>query len=275
MKSFFAFALLFLLSCSPSTLCAQEVVVLSPNKECLEKKHLLVKECDCERGIFEPECVYAEDPLDPLESLNRGTFWVNDMLDMVLFEPISGMYKDLMPEVIRTRISYVLRNLSEPVVFANNLLQGELEDARVTLGRFVFNSTIGVAGIFDVATDWDLPYKKQDLGLTFASWGMTPGPYIVLPILGPSTARDAWGRIGDFSMDPINIYAPLLQANTRTGIQIVDAKADMLDLDIETSLDKYVTIRSMYIERRKALARGVEEQQAIDTPCPDEDDDDE
>lgn len=272
MKSFFIFSFLLFLTSNPSFLYAQEVVTLSANEECAKENQILAQECHCERGIFESECIHAEDPLDPLESLNRVTFWVNDMLDMVLFEPISGMYRDLVPEVLRIRISYVLRNLNEPVVFANNLLQGEFEDARVTLGRFIFNSTLGVAGIFDVATDWGLPYKKQDLGLTFASWGMTPGPYIVLPILGPSTARDAWGRAGDFSLDPINIWAPLIQANTRTGIQIVDAKADMLDLDIETSLDKYVTIRSMYIERRKALARGVEEQQTIDTPRPDEDD---
>ncbi len=221
----------------------------------------------------------SSEDTDPLEDLNRGIFWFNEFMDMVLIDPLSLMYKDLVPEFIRERIGYALRNLSEPIVFANNLLQGDLEGAHTTLGRFVVNSTVGLGGLFDVSTDLDLPYKKADFGLTLASWGIDDGIYLVLPILGPSNMRDAFGRLGDYAFDPINWWAycndKAAYSYGRTAAQILDAKTDNLELIDnlrENSLDFYAAIRTWYTERRKALSLGRTERTALDTPRPDDDD---
>ncbi len=233
------------------------------------------------REIIQSTSSAEEEEIDPFESFNRAIFALNQFLDMICIEPLSRMYRDLVPDFARERIGYTLRNLSEPVVFANNLLQGDLEGARVTLGRFVVNSTLGVGGLFDVSTDAGLPYKKEDFGLTLACWGVEAGPYLMLPILGPSTARDAWGRAGDYAMDPINWWAYHRKREaygyTRTGVQILDAKTDNLDLMDElksNSIDFYATIRAWYMERRKDLMLKKEGRQALDTPRPDDDDDD-
>jgi phospholipid-binding lipoprotein MlaA len=226
----------------------------------------------CEQKM-EPCLPLTLEENDPFEPLNRLTFGLNLGLDMIIIEPLAMIYVELLPEYVRDRIGYVLRNLGEPVVFVNNILQGEFEDARVTLGRFFLNSTFGVVGIFDVSTDWGFPYKKTDLGLTFASWGVESGPYLILPILGPSSARDGWGRLGDFFMDPINMYGYALHSGTRTGVQILDVKTDTIDFLRnlrEHSVDYYAAIRSWYAERRKSLIE--KEKIAIDTPRPDEDD---
>ena len=234
---------------------------------------------DAQERAIDLNVARAPEDNDPIEGFNRGVFAVNDVLDRFLFDRMAAMYRGVIPEVIRERVGYVLRNLSEPIVFTNNLLQGELGDAGDTLSRFLINSTVGVAGIFDVSTDWGVDYKKEDFGLTLASWGAGPGPYIVLPILGPSNLRDSFGRIGDYAFDPINWWAysedKAVYSNARTGAQILDAKADNLDLlkDLRNnSIDYYATIRTWYHERRKDLRKGTEERTALDTPRPDNDD---
>ena len=219
----------------------------------------------------------AEEENDPLEPVNRVIFDFNETVDGYLLEPVSVIYKEAFPEFVRERVGYVLRNLSEPIVLVNNLLQGELEDAEGTLRRFLINSTVGVAGIFDVSTDLDIPYKKKDFGLTLASWGCGPGPYLVLPILGPSNLRDSFGRIGDYAFDPINWWAyttdNAVYSNARTGVQIVDAKTDNLEVinDLrKNSIDYYYSLRAWYNARRKDLI--LKEREALDTPRPDDDD---
>ena len=214
---------------------------------------------------------------DPFESLNRGVFWFNDIVDRFFLDRISEMYKGVVPEFMRQRVGYVLRNLSEPIVLTNNILQGEMGDAEDTLRRFLINSTVGVGGIFDVSTDLEIPYKKEDFGLTLAAWGVESGPYLVLPILGPSNLRDTLGRIGDYSIDPINWWAYCegkeVYSNARTGIQILDAKTDNLEIinDLrENSIDFYASLRAWYHERRKDLI--LKERHALDTPRPDEED---
>lgn len=214
---------------------------------------------------------------DPLEPINRVTFGVNSFLDDILFDPISAMYVGVVPEFLRERVGYFLRNLSEPIVLVNNILQGEMQDAEDTLRRFAINSTVGLGGIFDVSTDLDIPYKREDFGLTLASWGFEEGPYIVLPILGPSNLRDTIGRIGDYGFDSINWLAYFTDDNafysyTRTGAQALDAKADNIDIitDLKTnSIDPYVTFRSWYTERRKSLS-SKNEGRVIETAQPDD-----
>lgn len=267
MKSFFK--LFLILSLNLSALHAMQEGEAPRSKNCITGDLEAAPYYEC-GGLFPSEAV--EDN-DPLESLNRIIFSINLGIDYVLIEPISWAYSEIFPEYVRDRVSNILRNLNEPVVLANNLLQGELEDARGTIWRFVFNSTIGVAGIFDVSTDMGLPYKKEDLGLTFASWGVTSGPYLVLPILGPSTVRDAWGRIGDYVIDPINVLTFGLQSTSRSCVQVLDAKTDNMDIldDIKkNAIDHYASIRTWYTERRNSLRVAVEDRQANDTARPDE-----
>lgn len=229
-----------------------------------------------------PEPVYGYggflddiDEVDPFEPMNRGIFWINQGIDYILIEPLATVYTEVVPDYGRDRVAYILRNLNEPVVLANNFLQGELEDARGTIWRFLINTTIGVLGIFDVATDLGFPYKKEDLGLTFASWGFDHGPYLILPILGPSSVRDGIGRLGDYAFDPINWWVFGIPSTAHTGIQILDAKADNIEItnDIKkNAIDYYASIRAWYMERREDLRKGVKGRESCDTPRPDEDD---
>lgn len=223
--------------------------------------------CEC-GGLFPSDEAENNDPLEPV---NRTIFWINQGIEYILLDPIAGAYSELVPESVRNNVSNMLRNLNEPIVLTNNLLQGDLEGARNTMWRFIFNTTLGVVGIFDVSEEMEVPYKKQDLGLTFASWGVESGPYLILPILGPSTIRDAWGRIGDYAFDPINWVTFGIQSTGRSCVQVLDAKTDNFDLLVElekSSVDFYASLRSWYLERRKALADG---QQVLESPCPSED----
>lgn len=232
-----------------------------------------------EETLNRPEDLEDNDPLEPI---NRVTFGINNLLDDVLFDPISGMYAEIVPDFLRERVGYFLRNLSEPIVLVNNVLQGEMQDAEDTLRRFVVNSTVGVGGIFDVSTDLDIPYKREDFGLTLASWGFEGGPYIVLPILGPSNLRDTFGRIGDYGFDPVNWWAysndeTAVYSYTRTGVQVLDARADNFDIisDLKkNSIDPYVAFRSWYTERRESLSAKNDER-VIETAQPEDDDEDE
>lgn len=269
--------LLGILCLCPGSVYAQEDAWTYTETDEHPGKDVTIPPQEFAKDIDPPESL---ENLDPLEDINRGIFFVNEFLDMVLIEPVGKIYKDLLPESLRISIGYALRNLSEPIVFVNNILQGNLEQARVTFWRLILNSTLGVGGLFDVSTSLGFPYKKEDFGLTLASWGVCSGPYIVLPVLGPSSLRDSIGRIGDFSFDPINWWAifdnQIFYSYTRSGAQIIDAKSDAITLMDELkkdSVDYYATIRAWYLERRKALAKGNQGMELLDTPRPDDDDD--
>jgi phospholipid-binding lipoprotein MlaA len=161
-----------------------------------------------------------------------------------------------------------LNNLREPLVFVNDTLQGQFNRAATTVGRFVINSTIGIGGVVDVAGRWGIPYHEEDLGLTLGTWGVPEGPYIVVPILGPSTPRDLGGQVAEGFGDPWN---NLVTGNpwtlywipfVRGGVSGIDQRSRYIETlaDIErTSLDYYATIRSLYRQRRAALIRHEEE----------------
>lgn len=197
---------------------------------------------------------------DPFETVNRSIFAFNEVVDNALLQPIARGYRWAVPEYGRQRVSNVLTNLRQPVVFLNSVLQGDPGNAFASLWSFVLNSTLGVAGIFDFAgANTDLRVHKEDFGQTLGVWGFGSGAYIVLPIIGPSSARDTVGMVADWFTDPVN-YADDEIMITRTVLTAIDARAGTLDLTDEvyrTSLDPYATLRSGYLQRRDAMVQNV------------------
>ena len=143
---------------------------------------------------------------DPAEPTNRAIFKINKALDTAIFKPVALVYKDYTPDLFQKGIHNILNNLRTPIIFANDLLQGKLQRAWNSLARFFINSTIGFAGLGDPATEYGFKFHNEDFGQTLAAWGLPEGPYIVLPVFGPSNPRDAIGLAVDTLIDPLNIW---------------------------------------------------------------------
>ncbi len=196
----------------------------------------------------------AEIDSDPLESLNRTVFEFNHTVDGVFLKPIAEGYDEVMPERGKIMVSNFVDNIKEPVTFANSILQVDAHNTFSTLWRFMLNSTVGIGGLFDVASEVGLKNRETGFGDTLAIYGADAGAYIVLPILGPSSVRDGIGRIGDVVMDPIS-YTKNSIFYSVVGVKTVDARYNNLKLldDIyASSIDPYSTIRSGYIQHRAA-----------------------
>src|SRR6516165_7663136 len=230
---------------------------------------LILPGCATRPNNSQPGVAEEEDFNDPLEDTNRAIFDFNQMVDRNVLVPVAKAYRTVLPEPVRDSLRDFLRNLRAPLIFANNALQGDFETAGQTFARFTLNSTLGVGGLIDVAGRWgQLPYHEQDLGVTFGVWGIPEGPYIVIPVLGPSNPRDLVGQAGEGFGDPFNI---LVSGNpwtlywipyVRGGVSGIDQRSRYIETlaDIErTSLDYYATIRSLYRQRRAALVRGERE----------------
>ncbi len=190
---------------------------------------------------------------DPLEPVNRAVYSFNAFLDKILFKPIAKTYKKVVPEVGRKGISNFLTNLTEPVTFANSILQADAENTFTTFWRFTINSTIGIAGLFDVAKHGGLEHRSEDLGQTFGKYGIGNGPYLMLPIMGPSNVRDLFGSVGDSFMDPYNYAVDAYGIAGRGVLEGLDTRTDLLEIidDVEeSSLDPYATFRSLYTQKR-------------------------
>jgi phospholipid-binding lipoprotein MlaA len=199
---------------------------------------------------------------DPLEGFNRGVWGLNRGVDTVVLKPVSTVYRTVTPKPARRGLTRILANLSEPFSAINNLLQGKPDRAMNNLGRFVVNSTIGVGGLADHATDMGIKPTPEDFGQTLASWGVNGGPYLVLPILGPSTLRDGVGSgVAQFA-DPYRIClreCGIASSNAQlaaTGAEVIVTRADLTeagaDAFLDSSLDPYATARSAYLQRRRA-----------------------
>lgn len=192
---------------------------------------------------------------DPLENLNRGIFQLNKGLDKIFLKPVATMYNDLTPEWYQDRAISFLQNLQEPVNIANALLKGDITAAANNIGRFLTNTILGLGGLFDIAYQADTKLKPQssDFGLTLKSYGATTGPYLILPVLGPSSFRDAPSLLVDYTLQPFNHYAKrrLIIAKTSANILITrEQLLDSLQKIEETSIDEYSTIRSIYFQKR-------------------------
>jgi phospholipid-binding lipoprotein MlaA len=204
----------------------------------------------------------AARPNDPLEGLNRGLYAVHRGIDKVILRPVARIYLAIVPKFLRQGIHNVLLNLGEPVTVVNDLLQGEVGKAASATARFATNSTFGVLGLFDVATPAGVPYHAADFGQTLGKYGVHPGPYIFVPVLGPSTLRDLTGRLVDHAADPVRQVHFHDEDDFRTGrvvVGAVDTRA-IVDKDLEeldrTATDPYVTLRSAYLQNRQSVVSG-------------------
>ena len=218
-----------------------------------------------------PRDTTADDPdadHDPAEPVNRAIFKANMAADHAVMKPVAQAYTEHVPEGVQKGIHNVVQNLKEPAVAVNDVLQGNVKHAWQSLQRLAVNSTVGVVGIFDVADKWGVPPHKADFGQTLAVWGVGEGPFVELPLLGPSNARDTVGTVVDLAMNPLTFVggAPAAYAGVATGsANVVDTRAQHLhDLDEleRNSLDFYATLRSVYRQHRDAeisAAKGPEQ----------------
>lgn len=197
---------------------------------------------------------------DPLEGFNRGSFGLSMGIDRALLRPVAHGYLAVTPAPVRRRVSAVVYNLGEPSTTLNDILQGHPKRAGRSSARFVINSTIGVLGLWDVASKMNLPAHDADFGQTFGLYGINQGPYLYIPVIGPSSFREGVGRVLDFLTDPVGIvgggYTTTFGA-TRLVTQTVDtrARADTAFRALDDATDPYVTARSAFGQYREAFVR--------------------
>lgn len=196
------------------------------------------------------------DARDPWESANRAMYSFNEGFDEALARPVATAYRDLLHPEIRDRVRNFFSNIGDIFIGLNNMLQGKLQDGVEDWARFVFNSTIGLLGINDVASDMGLEKHNEDFGQTFGRWGVGDGPYVVLPILGSSTVRDTFGTVIDIYADPVGDFRPIRLRNSAVVLRLTNTRADLLEASRileEAALDKYVFQRDAYLQRRRSL----------------------
>ena len=213
-------------------------------------------------------CASTGNPRDPLEPINRAVYTFNDGADHLLIKPAAEFYRVTVPDFMRTGVSNFFSNINDVIVALNSLLQGKLTQAGSDVSRLIVNSTVGVLGLFDVATEIGLEKHNEDFGQTLGFWGIGDGPYLVLPLLGPSNARDAVGWFGDYYAWPNSYLEPDRHRNILIAVRFVTARADLLEASriLETAaLDPYEFVRDAYLQRRRNLVYDGK-------PPPDEDD---
>ena len=221
-------------------------------------------------GLTLSASVYADDtmpqPYDPLESVNRVTYGLNDVIDMVIVNPLVALWNGVLPQPVRQGVSNVFDNLDDVYAGVNHALQGRGTQAGTDFSRVLVNSTVGIGGLFDVGTKIGLKKSYGDFGQTLGVWGFSTGPYMVLPLLGPSTLRETAGRSVRVTTDarnllPVNTYYAL--AGTEYLATRADAKANE-GLIAASSLDRYIFVRNLYWQRRFNLVQ--EGRQSISAP---------
>ncbi|QET03459.1 MULTISPECIES: MlaA family lipoprotein [Cupriavidus] len=196
------------------------------------------------------------NPKDPLEPFNRGVSRVNDEIDKYALKPAAQTYADYVPSPIRTAIGNVFSNVSDVYSAVNNLLQGKPSRAAEDTMRVAINTILGIGGLIDIATPGGLPKYKEDFGQTLGVWGVPPGPYLVLPLFGPSTVRDTGGMVVDRLMDPTSYIYPVWARYAVSGVRVVDGRSQLLaatSLIDAAALDRYAFLRDSYLQRREYL----------------------
>lgn len=200
----------------------------------------------------------ATNPDDPYESINRGIYQFNQVVDKAIAKPIAKCYATITPNLLRATINNFYTNINMIPTVINDLLQADLPHASQDARRLILNSTLGIGGLFDVSTQYGSPPRSNDLGLTFAKWGDKQSPYVVIPLLGPSTIRDGMGIMFDYTFFTPYTFIPWVPLYSLLGLRYVDLRAQMLDNErlINESIDKYAFIRDAYLQHRRYLMQG-------------------
>jgi phospholipid-binding lipoprotein MlaA len=213
------------------------------------------------------------DPRDPLERINRVTYTVNDKVDRAITKPIARTYRKVTPHFVQTGVSNFMDNLHYPIVIVNDLLQAKFKPALSDTGRFVLNIAAGVGGLFDPASAAGLNKNDEDFGLTLGKWGVHPGPYLILPVLGPSTFRDAFGKAADAFADPTNYVSNSTVRYSLDAVYLLDRRVHLLDVEraLDNAYDPYAVLRSVYLQHRQYKISGGAEAADVpeDEPPPD------
>lgn len=200
-------------------------------------------------------CATSGNSKDPIEGFNRAMFSFNEGVDTVLIKPVAQGYDAVLPNPVRTGVTNFFGNIADFFIGVNNLLQGKPTQAASDIGRVLVNSTVGLLGVIDWASDMGMEKHEEDFGQTFGRWGVGDGAYVVLPIFGPRTVRDTAGLIVDSAVDPVGNVDHVPTRNTLLALRIIDTRADLLPADKvieEAALDKYSYVRDGYLQQRRS-----------------------
>jgi phospholipid-binding lipoprotein MlaA len=198
----------------------------------------------------------ASNPQDPIEGFNRAVFAINDGVDKAALKPVAKAYDTVAPNVVKTGVSNFFGNIADAFIGVNNLLQGKVTDAASDGGRLLVNSTVGILGLIDVASDLGLEKHEEDFGQTFGRWGAGPGAYVVVPLFGPRDVRDTAGLVVDLVADPVGNMHNVAARNTLSVTRLINDRAALLPAEKvieEAALDKYSYLRDAYLQRRRSL----------------------
>ncbi len=201
-------------------------------------------------------CATTGNPKDPIEGFNRAMFGFNEVLDKAVIRPVALGYDTVLPRPVQTGVVNFFANIADVFIGVNNLIQGKPAEAVSDGGRFLLNTTIGVLGIFDVASYMGLEKHEEDFGQSFGRWGVGNGAYVVVPFFGPRTARDAIGLVFDVYADPVANVGYVPTRNTLVAVRVTSDRAELLKADKiveEAALDKYSYVRDAYLQRRRNL----------------------
>ncbi|MDP1613537.1 MAG: VacJ family lipoprotein [Sulfuritalea sp.] len=201
-------------------------------------------------------CASSGNPKDPIEGFNRAMFAFNEGLDSAIVKPVATGYEAVLPSPVRTGVTNFFSNIEDVFIGVNNLLQGKVPEAFSDLGRVVINSTVGILGLIDFASDAGLEKHNEDFGQTFGRWGVGNGAYVVIPLFGPRTARDTVGFVLDVAADPVANHNPRRTRDLALVLRLVNDRANLLPADKvieEAALDKYSYVRDGYLQRRRNL----------------------
>ena len=202
------------------------------------------------------------DPRDPWEGMNRATFRFNDKLDRAVLKPVAKGYRKITPHVVQVGVSNFLNNVSYPTVMVNDLLQGRFTPLVRDTGRLLINTTVGIGGLFDPATPMGFEKNDRDFGQTLGVWGVKTGPYLVIPLLGPSDVRDGVGRVGDVFSDPRTYIRNPYWSYGLWALGVVDTRSHLLDVEgaLQGTYDPYAFVRNAYLQNRAYKVRGSNSQ---------------
>ena len=218
-------------------------------------------------------CATVVNPRDPLEPINRQTYKFNEGVDNVVLKPVATLYREKVPPIVRTGVSNFFGNLGDAWSAANSLMQFHLQDAEENLARFQLNTMFGLFGIFDIASDANIERHREDFGQTLGRGGVPAGPYVVLPLLGPSTLRDSVALPVDWRFDLLSSFRPVSARNIGYGVRAIDTRSNLLRVSSvleEASLDKYSFTRDAYLQRRRAQIGDRDDDRDNPPPLPED-----